>query len=947
MVSLGGNLITIRTPGFAPGRENIVKTEKRFVKILALVLAMMMVVSGGLTALAEGINASAPAGGTFDEAVDENITTNDGSPAVTSHAEEDSTVKLETQDLEANNLDNDTNNAVVDIIADEGSVVDMSLGDVDGNGEEDVAGIDILAENADVTVKAEDVTVQVNNREEGKSYPESTGIKVETEGKKSDVEVTVQDVTADVGVNVNNKGGNVDVETDDIDATKTGVNAYSYPESEDAEDISESEFNSVDLTFADSWSLETDGKGNVIQKEFDMPDGTYYIVTYDENGKITSVKRFKAKGIPGKTTITVDGDVNVQGEFASTGVSLSSQVKGSDASAAITGDVIVKQDSDNPTKQETFYDENGKIIGSWYSTVQGVSESAAQDAASTIDVGGDITVSSNGNAQGAYQYANNGETALTVGGNITTQAGHSASGLSAESRNGGDSSFTVGGSISATQDSSMLSKNDPTKKDPDYKPYYSATGVRVSTSNKSTVEGTVEGSIEAISEGTATGMSINASGDSKVDVTVGEGIYAEGGKDANGLYVNVSGEKTEANVTIENGGIVADGGKDATAIETRIDGGSIDISVTGDVTSSGDGLVIKSQRALGREETERVKIDRKFDPNPEEIIEGGFRTEKDKDGNLITVRTYKHVEGDRVYYYDNLGNAWEEVLTEKGKEVEDTTKIEITGDVTAEEGAIVLDVPYEKSKVDVIVDGTVSGELASVLLDERTDTSNVTLTVWAITENDNGNLAERYKTVFNAEKGDWEKELLGADEEFEQEIQYIIKVEQPEKGTLAAEGTYEYEGYDVAHQGDEITLKVDLPFGYRVRNAYNGTDVKVKLTRNNKGQYFLTVPRGGGVMLSVTLERVPAVITYYPEGGTINGSTDPYVFRSCIAFRPALLEAPVWEGHEFLYWNIQTVKKDDAKWVAPDPASDKQYAPGDLFYLKNEVITATAVWAEK
>lgn len=486
----------------------------------------------------------------------------------------------------------------------------------------------------------------------------------------------------------------------------------------------------------------------------------------------------------------------------------------------------------------------------------------------------------------------------------------------------------------------MLSKNDPTKKDSDYEPSYSATGVSVYATNKSTVEGTVEGSIEAISEGTATGMRISASGESKVDVTVGEGIYAEGGKYATGLDIDVSGEKTEANVTIENGGIVADGGKDATAVATSINGGTINLSITGDVTSSGDGLVVSSWRDNNWKET-----DRKFDPNPEEIV--SFRDDKDENGNKITVRTYRHVEGDKVYYYNNLGNAWEVVDTEESKKVEDTTKIEITGDVTAEEGAIVLNVPYEKSKVDVIVDGTVSGELASVLLDERTDTSNVTLTVWAITENDNGNLAERYKTVFNAEKGDWEKELLGGDEEFEQEIQYIIKVEQPEKGTLAAEGTYEYEGYDVAHQGDEITLKVDLPFGYRVRNAYNGTDVKVKLTRNNKGQYFLTVPRGGGVMLSVTLERVPAVITYYPEGGTINGSTDPYVFRSCIAFRPALLEAPVWEGHEFLYWNIQTVKKDDAKWVAPDPANDKQYAPGDLFYLKNEVITATAVWAEK
>ncbi len=923
MVSLDGNLITIRTPGFAPGRENIVKTEKRFVKILALVLAIMMVVSGGLTALAEGINASAPAGGTFDEAVDENITTNDGSPAVTSHAEEDSTVKLETQDLEANNLDNDTNNAVVDINADEGSVVDMSLGDVDGNGEEDVAGIDILAENADVTVKAEDVTVQVNNREEGESTPVSTGIKVVTEGKKSDVEVTVQDVTADNGVVVSNGGGNVDVITEDINATVEGISVHDNREELSSEDISESEFNGVDTTYAEceEWKNE-DG---TVEKWIHLPDGTDYYILYDKDGKVLSAKKWPVKGTPGKTTVYVDGDVNVQGEFASTGVSLSSQVKGSDASATITGDVIVKQDSD-------------KTEGRGYAI--GVNMNATQDAAASVNVGGSVIVEADDSAQGSIQSANNGETELKVGGDITATAGNNAYGLDAYAYNGGDSSFTVGGSISAVQDSSMIAKDDPILKEEDKEKYFSATGVWVKANNKSTVEGKIEGSIEAISEGNATGLHARADGESKVDITVGGDIYTDGGKRATGLEAVTKGEKSEVNVTVENGDITVEGGTKATAISTSTNGGDIEISVTGDVTSSGDGLVIGSER-----QTKLEKVDKEVVVNPEEITWIG--TNYDDEGNPYTVRRYRHIEGDKVYVYDNLGNVWEEIVTDEGKKVEDSTKVEIIGDVTADRGGIVIDVPYEKSKVDVIVDGTVSGELASVLLDERTDTSNVTLTVWAITENANGNLAERYHRVRNMETGEDDYELLGADEEFEQEIQYIIKVEQPEKGTLAAEGTYEYEGYDVAHQGDEITLKVDLPFGYRVRNAYNGTDVKVKLTRNNKGQYFLTVPRGGGVMLSVTLERVPAVITYYPEGGTINGSSDPYVFRSCIAFRPALLEAPVWEGHEFLYWNIQTVKKDDAKWVAPDPASDKQYAPGDLFYLKNEVITATAVWAEK
>ena len=841
--------------------------------------------------------------------VDAEDVTSEGGDAIDIVADHGSDVVLDADDVTSKGGD------AINIEAKNGGTVDADVDDVTATGK-GVTGIDIESENGDVTVDAGDVKAVATG-----DNP-STGIDIDTEGKNSRVDVKVDNVTADRAIDIYNGGGNVKVETKNINAERSGIDVGYDLDDEESEDATEDEIKALDLTFA-----VADEDGSVIDKEgtvckiIRFPDGTWYYVYYDKNGKFLRAKKEVAKGIPGKTTVKVNGDLNVTGEFAETGIEIYSNVKSSETRVEVAGDVNVNQKTDGEGR-----------------AVTGVREYAGDDALASVDIKKNLSVSGENTATGAQETAFYGTTELKVGGDINVKAGQDATGITAYAHHGGDVSFTVGGSISVTQDETLLGKDDPIQKTEKNDRYYSATGVSIDAVKGSTVEGTVEGDISVVGDKNATGMGVYANGESKVDVTIGEGIYAEGGEYATGLLISVKDDKTSVDVDILDGGVEAKGGKDATAIKTFNNGGEIDLFVNGDVVSSGNGLYLSNDR-----ETELEAVDKSFPINDKECV--NVTTRIDGDGKEYTYREYRHIEGDKVYIYDNKGNVWEEKLTDKAKEAEDTTRVEIVGDVTAEEGGIVIDMPYEKSKLDVIVDGTVSGELASVLLDERTVTDGVTLTVWAIEENENGNLAERYHRYMD-DKGEWQYELLGADEEFEQEIQYIIKVEQPELGELWTDGTYDYEGYNVAHQGDEVTLKVNLPFGYRVKNAFNGTETKVKLGRNSKGQYYLTVPRGGGVMLSVTLERVPSVITYYPEGGTINGSTDPYVVRSVLTNAPKLLDAPEWEGHTFLYWNIQTVKKDNEKWVAPNPASDTQYNPGDRYYLKNEVVTVTAVWAD-
>lgn len=112
-------------------------------------------------------------------------------------------------------------------------------------------------------------------------------------------------------------------------------------------------------------------------------------------------------------------------------------------------------------------------------------------------------------------------------------------------------------------------------------------------------------------------------------------------------------------------------------------------------------------------------------------------------------------------------------------------------------------------------------------------------------------------------------------------VKYIVKIEQPEKGgtisatkadgtsldsTRPAENIFpsaessrldKFLGnYDVAKEGEKVLLKVDLEEGYRIVGAYNGIDQeKVDLLMDDDGNYYVIVPRGGGIYLTAALSN--------------------------------------------------------------------------------------------
>ena len=270
------------------------------------------------------------------------------------------------------------------------------------------------------------------------------------------------------------------------------------------------------------------------------------------------------------------------------------------------------------------------------------------------------------------------------------------------------------------------------------------------------------------------------------------GDISASGTYAEGIYAD-AGINDRTCVTV-TGDIDADGDEFAAAIVTNNLGGTVEVKVTGDLTSSQDGMILRD----------------------------------------CTEETTMYLTGTPV---SNPGGE---------------TQIEVTGDVTAEESGIYIEMTNPQSSIDVIVDGTVDAGSVGVLVSQETISDNLTLTVWEIKPNENGCVAERVTQT--GENGSIISSV--EDEALEKKIQYIIRIEEKDKEVIRTRGTTSYEGYEVALEGDTVTLKVEVPEGYSLANAYNGTDVKVELLKDDEGNYYLDVPRGGAVMLSVEFEEI-------------------------------------------------------------------------------------------
>ena len=272
---------------------------------------------------------------------------------------------------------------------------------------------------------------------------------------------------------------------------------------------------------------------------------------------------------------------------------------------------------------------------------------------------------------------------------------------------------------------------------------------------------------------------------------------------------------------------------------------------TGNVTVKvGNGIAVKGEGDLSgvqmkADDSSKLEI---------QVLNGGI-TVTGTDGNASAVGAYLENNASEITLtvkggITTDGNAKKSTALVVNANGDSQTNVKVEGDVTSDGTGLEIGLSDSESKASIVVDGTISGEKHNILLSEE-KAENLSITVWQVkSEDENAPLIEKIKTDKEGNT------TYTQDREAEQRIQYIIRIAQPD--LISTTGTVKSEGFDVAKEGEEVYLKLNIPTGYEVAEAWQDEGQKTKLLKDYKGEYYLAVPKGGGVLLSVTLKEIAA-----------------------------------------------------------------------------------------
>lgn len=432
-----------------------------------------------------------------------------------------------------------------------------------------------------------------------------------------------------------------------------------------------------------------------------------------------------------------------------------------------------------------------------------------------------------------------------------------------------------------------------------------------------TVEDAVYGAaVTATDEDRSAGLTVNG----------GISVVSNDREDSFGLYAVV---KEGASVTGEVTGGISVTGEDAVSAEmangilTKNGDGSITVNVTKDVVSSGTGIRMIDEEILAM-----------GDPYEGEIVPGENDPYYDREFGWY----YQVIDGKKVAYQkDGTGVAYNKTCLKDTREGGES-HVAVTGNVAADDTAVSIAMTEQQSILEMTVDGTVDGGKHAIVLSEETVLGdNLKMTVWEVKENDQGDIAERCKVT--GEEGN-EKKTYTGDREAEKLIQYIIRIEDSSRSYIATAGTRDFaagngETYQVANQGDKVLVKLSIPDGKELVGAYwdVAQSEKGKLLKDSEGNYYLEVPRGGGVQLSLVMKDVPQPAPQpqpQPEPEPVPPRPDNYATLKFFEDRdsgpwtvvkakgqPYRLPTPTREGQTFVGWAEGMIEPTNPNWREP------------------------------
>ena len=602
-----------------------------------------------------------------------------------------------------------------------------------------------------------------------------------------------------------------------------------------------------------------------------------------------------------EAAVTVGGDLTATSDEAATGADLTAEAYGGKASASLDVSGSITAES-----LDGYFSASGADVYAY------AEEGADSEAQAALTVGGDVTASAAGeysqasglemwavsyeDTKGALATADvTGDITATVAGAATDAVGIRA-GVSGEEGIETKIAVTVGGSITAkatddqgesprgtllsaavVEEDGEAEAESSDEGDSYYRKESDADGILAYTM-EGTISIQVAGTISAEADSEAVGINLGDSRWSETNGAEGEGalievsakgVSAKAGEkgSALGAYLSAAHDGT-VNAEIGEEGITAEGGNRTAGTEINIyDGGTVTLSVAGNINTSG-ALDAYGVEVWAFDEAEiTVDVDGAVTASAEgeaigiEAISKGENTSVEITAGSIEA-TGEYASGAVLMAGDN-----------------GTISLTVNGDVTGDSMGLGLTCGDDTGKIDVIVDGVLSGGDAAIMLqgDDTVIGENVSVAVWKMEAGEDAPLVVNYDVHpvdYSDQDGDAEVDVPASvyvqNEVAEKAVQYIVKVMDAwasalTYGNITSSGEVivgsgeDAKKYHTALQDEDVKLKVTLAENEALAGIYYDEETLLdNVATAEDGSFLVKMLRGGGMMLGLKTLKLTA-----------------------------------------------------------------------------------------
>ena len=320
----------------------------------------------------------------------------------------------------------------------------------------------------------------------------------------------------------------------------------------------------------------------------------------------------------------------------------------------------------------------------------------------------------------------------------------------------------------------------------------------------------------------ATGIAAHADDGGSADVNVGGSVNVSGNENivAIGISTNTDGEGSSS---VNAGGVTSESETgSACGILADVRGAS-----SASFSIGSDGINVTGANATGADI----------------LADGPATVNVNIDGNIVTNNTEASPAPSGLD------------LKTSGSEAE--INVRVGGDITNNglSSSSVEIVATSGSTVNVVAEGTLSVGTESAIAFSG-DPDNISLVIWKFAANSDDSLVKE-AVVY---EGETELVRNANAIELEQSIHYIIKMDTAQNIELGGTTGMTYTApdgsvkrYNTAKESEEVAVKLTIPSGYDLAGVFSDKERQCRLEQNANGNYYLVVPKGGGIYVNMLL----------------------------------------------------------------------------------------------